>query len=398
MQTKDRTGRRPANRPWALRTLALLLLIVPAFALAACGSSDDDSSGSATSAAASGSETTPAADTGGDAAAAGGEWCGDREITLGIQDGGGLNGWSKESLKQVELEARKCPNIKRTIVVNAGFDVQRAISGLNSLVAQGANAIVIIPDAGGPAELPGIRNATKRGVKVVPWGSEPGGGTAGTDFVTYVDWDARAAGRTWAEWIARQTGDRGNVIFLGGPAGNAVDRDTLAGALEVFDGKPGMRMLTGDRPAVANWDPAQTQKVTAGLLTQYPQIDGIIVADGQSGAGAIRAFEAAGRRVPPIATLEANEVSCLWSRAGGASGGFPLATISARNWLGRYAVREAVGAANDADPGTKDIVSLPLYEDSAGGKEPECRADAAPDSFFSNEQSDEELDRLMAEG
>ena len=25
MQTKDRTGRRPANRPWALRTLALLL-------------------------------------------------------------------------------------------------------------------------------------------------------------------------------------------------------------------------------------------------------------------------------------------------------------------------------------------------------------------------------------
>lgn len=398
MTTKDRSGRAPAGRPWALRALVLtLLLLVPALALAACGSSDDDSSSSsASTSAATGAATTASGDGGG--AAASGDWCGDKEITLGIQDGGGLNGWSKESLKQVELAARQCPNIKRTIVVNAGFDVQRAISGLNSLVAQGANAIVIIPDAGGPAELPGIRNATRRGVKVVPWGSEPGGGSAGTDFVTYVDWDARAAGSTWAEWIARQVGERGDVVFLGGPAGNAVDRDTLAGALETFEQYPGMRMLTGDRPAVANWDPAQTQKVTAGLLTQYPQIDGIIVADGQSAAGAIRAFEAAGRRVPPIATLEANEVACLWRRAGGESGGFPLATISARNWLGRYAVREAVAAVNEGDAGTADIVSLPLYEDSAGGKAPECRPDAAPDSFFSNEASDAELDRLMAEG
>lgn len=399
MHTKDTTGRRPANRPWALRMIALLLLLVPALALAACGSSDDDggSSGSGSTAAAEttgGAAETTASSSGGVNA----DWCGDKEITLGIQDGGGLNGWSKESLKQVELEAKKCPNIKRTIVVNAGFDVQRAISGLNSLVAQGANAIVIIPDAGGPAELPGIRNASRRGVKVVPWGSEPGGGSAGTDYVTYVDWDARAAGATWAEWIARQTDERGNVIFLGGPAGNAVDRDTLAGALETLGRYPEMRMLTGDRPAVANWDPAQTQKVTSGLLTQYPQIDGIIVADGQSAAGAIRAFEAAGRRVPPIATLEANEVACLWRRAGGESGGFPLATISARNWLGRYAVREAVAAVNEGETGTKDIVSLPLYEDSAGGKAPECRADAAPDSFFSNEQSEAELDRLMAEG
>ncbi len=396
MHTKDSTGRRPADR---LRAVVPLLLLVPALALAACGSSDDGGGSASTASGASGSTSTPAETT---ASGSGGgvnaDWCGDREITLGIQDGGGLNGWSKESLKQVELEAKKCPNIKRTIVVNAGFDVQRAISGLNSLVAQGANAIVIIPDAGGPAELPGIRNASRRGVKVVPWGSEPGGGTAGTDYVTYVDWDARAAGATWAEWIARQTGERGNVIFLGGPAGNAVDRDTLSGALETLGRYPNMRMLTGDRPAVANWDPAQTQKVTAGLLTQYPQIDGIIVADGQSAAGAIRAFDAAGRRVPPIATLEANEVACLWRRAGGERGGFPLATISARNWLGRYAVREAVAAVNDGETGTKDIVSLPLYEDSDGGKAPECRSDAAPDSFFSNEQSDEQLDRLMAEG
>jgi ribose transport system substrate-binding protein len=403
MNRPSRTGRRPAKRPWPLRAAGLLLLlVVPALALAACGSSSSGSSGSSSSASGSDASASSTTSSGGASDASGGgtaaNWCGDKEITLGIQDGGGTNGWSKESLAQVQQEARTCPNIKRTIVVNAGFDLQRAISGLNSLVAQGANAIVIIPDAGGPAELPGIRNATRHGAKVVPWGSDPGGGTPGTDYVAYVDWDARAAGETWGEWMARELDGRGNVIFLGGPAGNAVDRGSLSGALDAFSRYPGIRMLTGDRPAVANWDPAQTQKVTAGLLTQYPQIDGIIVADGQSGAGAIRAFQAAGRRIPPIATLEANEIACLWRRDGGENGGFPLATISARNWLGRYAVRDAVGAVNGVDPGTKSLVSLPLYENSDGGKQPECRPDAAPDSFFSNEQSDAQLDKLMANG
>src|ERR1700742_4332677 len=126
--------------------------VASSLALTACGSSTTNGAASAAgTATSSGSPATP--------------WCGKKPITLGIQDGGGLNGWSKASLQQVELEAKKCPAVKKTIVVNAGFDLQKAISGLNGLVAQGANAIVIIPDAGGPAELAGIRAATARGVK-----------------------------------------------------------------------------------------------------------------------------------------------------------------------------------------------------------------------------------------
>ncbi|MCW2954675.1 MAG: hypothetical protein JWQ48_3845 [Conexibacter sp.] len=391
MTTMDNAGRRPAERPWAKRSLAALLL-VPALALAACGSSSSSSStGSASSSSSSGSASAASTT----ASSGGGSWCGSKPITLGIQDGGGLNGWSRESLRQVRLEAAKCPAIKKTIVVNAGFDVQRAISGLNSLVAQGANAIVIIPDAGGPAELPGIRAASAHGVRVVPWGSDPAGGSAGKDYVTYVDWNTQAAGRTWGEWMARTLRDRGNVVFLGGPAGNAVDKNTLAGALDVFKQYPNMKMLTGTSPAVANWDPAQTQRVMAGLLTKNPQIDGVIVADGQSAAGAIRAFQAAGRPIPPIATLEANEVACDWRKARDGGKAFPLATISARNWLGRYAVRQAVAAANGTSPGDRSIVELPLYENSEGGMAPECRASATPDSFFSNLQSDDQLDTLM---
>jgi ribose transport system substrate-binding protein len=375
-----------------LRHLLVAAAVLSSLVVVACGDDDEDSTASSGG---GGGADTAAADSGsggGDPATA---WCGDKKITLGIQDGGGLNGWSKESTKQVKLEAAKCKNIEKVIEVNAGFDVQKAISGFNGLVAQGANAIVIIPDAGGPgAELPGIRRATQRGVKVVAWGADPTG-TEGTDFEAYVDWDPVAAGKTWAEWLAGVLGDKGNVIFLGGPPGNAVDAGTLKGALEVFEGKPGMKMLTGDKPAVANWDPAETQKVTAGLITKNPQIDGIIVADGQSGAGAIRAFQAAGKKVPPIATLEANEISCIWEEAQGKDDEFALGTISARNWMGRYAVRKAVAAANETEDPAKKIVSLPIYEDSEGEKAPQCKPSDPPDSFFSNQEPDDYFAGLM---
>ncbi|HEV7750817.1 MAG TPA: substrate-binding domain-containing protein [Baekduia sp.] len=360
--------------------VSLAAAAVCSLALVACGSSSSKGGSAATGAASTtaakaASTTTP--------------WCGTKPVTLGIQDGGGLNGWSKSSLEQVQLEAKKCPAVKKTIVVNAGFDLQKAISGTNSLVAQGANAIVIIPDAGGPAELAGIRAATARGVKVVPWGSDPGG-TPGKDYVTYVDWDPKAAGRTWATWLVKAMKEQGNVIYLGGPAGNAVDKGERAGVLEVLQQYPKVKLVTGTKPdswPVTNWDPAQSQKVMSGLLTRYPKIDGILMGDGQSSAAVVKVLKAAGRPVPPVATLEANQVACTWKDLNGSSDAFDLATISGRNWMGRLAVRKAVAAVNGIANDEKSIISLPLFEDSAAGGDvaPHCDSTRAPDAYMSND-------------
>jgi ribose transport system substrate-binding protein len=372
-----------------LRSLLVVAALAVTGLLTACGSSSNSSSTSSTGSASG----APAKATSGAPA-----WCGTKPVTLGIQDGGGLNGWSKESLNQVKLEAAKCPAIKKSIVVNAGFDVQKAISGLNGLVAQGANAIVIIPDAGGPAELPGIRQAAARGVKVVPWGASPTG-TPGKDYATYVDWDPEAAGALWAEWLVKQLGGKGNIVHLGGPAGNAVDAGALKGAATVFAKNPGMKLLTDTKNwPVTNWDPAQSQKVMAGLLTKYPKIDGLLMTDGQSSAAVAKVLQGSGRKLPAIATLEANQVGCLWKNSKGTKNAFPLATISARNWLGRVAVRKAVAAVNGLPQTDKSIVALPLYEDSTAGADlaPKCDPNRPPDAFLSNSEPDSVLDALVA--
>lgn len=380
MSRRDRSGR--ARSRGALELLGALALI-PALLMGACGGDDNGGNGGGGV---------------GSAKGAAAEWCGDKPITLGIQDGGGLNAWSKESLRQVKLEAAKCPAIEEQKVVNAGFDPEKAISGLRGLVAQGANGIVIIPDAGVCAELPAVRQATQRGVKVVAWAADPCG-KPGQDVEDYIDWDPPAAGRLWGDWVAKQMGGKGNLLYLGGPAGNPVDAGHVTGILEQLKEYPSIKLLepiSAKNWPVTNWDPAESQKVTSALLAKYPQIDGMIASYGASTQGAIKAFEGANRKLPPTATTEQNNLACSWKDKQGTKDEFDLATISARSWLGRFAVRRAVGAVNGLPKNGESIVELPLVEDSTDpSKQPVCKPDAPPEAYHSNNAPESEFEQIV---
>lgn len=372
--------------------LLVLGVLLSALALAACGGGDDTTTDTA---AGSGDESGQTA-TGGDA------WCGSDGVVLGIQDGGGLNAWSKESLKQVQQEAAKCPAVEKEIVVNAGFEPQKAVSGLQSLVAQGADAIAIIPDSGVCAEVPAMRQAVQRGVVVVAWAADPCG-TAGTDYTKYIDWDTVAAGRLWAEFVIEQMGGKGKLLYQGGPAGNTVSANTAKGVLEVVEENPGVELvepISEEEWPVTNWDPAESRKLTASLLAKHPQIDGLINDYGSTAQTAIQAFEAAGRKVPPTATLEANSLACTWKAAKEKGSEFPLMTISSRNWLGRYAAQTAIAEASGGEPpalSNDGIIDLGEYENSVSGRKPKCDESFGPETYFSNELPEQEQDAIALE-
>ncbi len=309
-------------------------------------------------------------------------FCGTKQITLGIEDGFGINTWSQESYAAVRSEAAKCPNVKQ-IVLAGGGDLQHMISDVNSLVAQGANAIVIIPDYG-QAELAAIQSATQAGVKVVPWGADPGG-TEGTDYVTYVDWNDPVAGTMWANWMVKALHGKGNIIFLGGPAGSPVGEGQLKTIVAVFAKHPGMKLLTGAKSyAVTNWDPATAQKVTSALLAKYPKIDGIIANFGTDALSAIRALQAAGRSLVPVASLDANGLSCLYNKTRKSAPQYQIATISNRNWLGRIAARKAIAAAQGLENKEPSRYTLPFYEDTLGGKKAVCDPKVGQDFYLSD--------------
>ena len=304
------------------------------------------------------------------------KFCGTKRITLAVLDGYGVNAWSQESYAAVKSTAAQCKNVK--VISSAGGGVEStAIQDINSAVAQGANAITVIPDFGS-SELPAITAATRAGVKVVPWGAAPGGG--GKDYVSYVDWNAGYAGTLWAEWMVKALHGKGTVIYTGGPAGNPVGASPLAAIVKVFAKHPGMRLLTGKSSwPVTNWDPTTAGQVTATLLGQYRHIDGIISNYGTDALASAQAFLKAGRKLVPIATLDANGLSCLYKQHK-----VPLETISSRNWLGRIAARKAIAAAEGLPNHEPSIVSLSPFENTLAGKPYQCNTKAAPDFYPSN--------------
>jgi ribose transport system substrate-binding protein len=391
---------------------ALLVLVglLAALVLSACGSSSSSSSesGSATEAEAESGSSGSAGDEkeegGTETAAAGsGEWCGEEGITLGIQDGGGLNTWSKESLEQVQIASKACPAVEKEIIVDADFEPQKAISGIQSMISQGANAIVLIPDSGNCAELPALRQATQRRITAVAWAVNPCG-TEGTDWTKYIDWDTKAAGREWAEFVIEQMGGKGKLLYEGGPAGNTVSSTTAAAVAEVVEENPGVELvepISGEEWPVTNWDPAETKKLTSAILAKHPEIDGLVNDYGASAEAEIQAFQAAGVKVPAIGTAESNALACSWKEEKENGHEFPLMTISSRNWLGQYAARYAIAEASGGTPPAlkgNGIVNLGQWENSVSGKEPQCKPSAGPEVSFSNQMPEAEMNKIVLEG
>jgi ribose transport system substrate-binding protein len=391
--------------------LLVLVALLAALVLSACGGggSSSSSSSSESSATESESETeteSGATEEGGEsqtAAAGSEEWCGEEGVTLGIQDGGGLNAWSKESLEQIQSVSKSCPAVEKEIIVDADFEPQKAVSGIQSMISQGANAIVLIPDSGNCAEVPAMRQAVQHNVVVVPWASNPCG-TEGTDWTKYIDWDTRAAGREWAEWVIEQMGGKGKLLYEGGPAGNTVSSNTAAAVAEVVEENPGVELvepISEEEWPVTNWDPAETKKITAAILAKHPEINGLVNDYGASAEAEVQAFQAAGVKVPAIATSESNALGCSWKEAKEKGEEFPLLTISSRNWLGRYAAQFAIAEASGGTPPplkNNGIIDLGQWENSVSGKEPQCKPSASPEASFSNEMSEEETAKIALEG
>lgn len=312
-------------------------------------------------------------------------FCGHKKITLGILDGFGVNAWSQASMAAVRSEAAKCKNVKQVVQIAEGT-LDKAISQIESMTAQGVNAMVVIPDFG-KSELPAIRDATRAGVKVVPWGADPGGKN-GKTYVSYVDWVPAFSGKLFAKWMVKDLHGHGNVVELGGPAGNPVSAGILHAVVKVFSKHPGMKLLTGTTkwPATT-WTSAKAQQVGSSLLNEFPKINGLISTYGTDALSVLHAFQAAGRPFPAVAAATANGLGCLWKSTHSKQSNFQLSTVSTRNWLGRVAARKAIAAAEGVKDHEPSLYHLTFYENTLTGKTPHCTAKQPPDRYLSDDLS-----------
>ena len=370
---------RPARLAAAVAAAAAVAL-----AAAACSSG---SSGGASSSAGGGSASGAAAGGGSPGGGTGSSkypWCGPKQASIALADGFGDNTWRELTRYSAVTVAAQCPSVTGYTYTNGEGNTQKAISDINSLVAQGTTAIVDFPDAG-QAMLPALTKAYQAGAIVVPYRVFPGG-KAGDNYSAYVSTDFTSAGVLWGNDVATALNGKGNVVFLGGPPANSQSLAEYQGLQSVFKKYPGIHLLGQQPYNVTNWDPATTQQVVSSLLSKYPTIDAVVSDFGTALAASFPEFQKAGRKIPVIATEDGNSLGCDYATMSASDPGFKLFTVSSQTWMVEYAMRYAIALATKGTVPSSTVVPQQNFENSvtSSPSKPQCDNSLPPTAIMSS--------------
>lgn len=197
-------------------------------------------------------------------------------------------------------EMKKLCAACKVIYLNAGADAAKQQQQFNSVIAQGAKAIVLDPvDSAAAASL--VKLAQSQGVKVIAYDRPiPKGGA---DF--YVSFNNEGIGKAIADSLVAHmkamkiaAGD-GGVLQINGSPTDAAAGLIKKGIHEGLDNSGYPILSEFDTP---DWAPPKAQEWAAGQVTRFgKKILGVVAANDGTGGGAIAAFKAAGvSPVPPV--------------------------------------------------------------------------------------------------
>lgn len=300
--------------------------------------------------------------------------CGDKELSLAFPSGI-VNAWMQQTYKMMQNEAAKCPNIVDFPILDAGVDQQKAVSDVNSLVAQGVDGIVTLPIFGA-AQVPSFNKAMQAGVPVVTFVADSGG-TVGTDVSAHVSQDLKQYGAGWADWLNKNMG-KGTVVFLGNAPGQPSSQAAFEAFKEALAQYPDIQLVEPEYVPTNNSAVDKKQQMTA-MLAKHGRIDAVVTDNGAIDTSVIDAYNQAGLELPFLANANTtNGLACAWQQKN-----FPLFSWDGSNDEGVVALRHLLSAVNEI-PTSEPLVVKPFVSvDTFGGIQPTCDSSVSPDADWS---------------
>lgn len=192
-----------------------------------------------------------------------------------------------------------CPGCD-VLYQNADGDASRQQQQFNSVISQGAKAIVMDPvDSTAAASL--VKAAQSQGIKVIAYDRPIP--SAKADY--YVSFDNEGIGKAIAESFVQHmkaakvpTADVGILEVNGSPT------DAAAGLIKkgIHEGLAGSGYKTLAEYDTPQWVPAKAQQWVSGQISRFgKKLVGVVAANDGTGGGAVAAFKAAGvNPVPPV--------------------------------------------------------------------------------------------------
>ncbi len=198
-----------------------------------------------------------------------------------------------------------CPGCT-VLYQNADADASRQQQQFNSVISQGAEAIVIDPvDSTAAASL--VKAAQSQGIKVIAY-DRP---IPSTKVDYYVSFNNEAIGKAIAQSLVQDlkaknvpTSGTGVLEVNGSPT------DAAAGLIKkgVHEGLANSGYATLAEYDTPQWTPAKAQQWVGGQISRFnKKIVGVVAANDGTGGGAIAAFKAAG--VDPVPPVTGNDAT-----------------------------------------------------------------------------------------
>ena len=182
-------------------------------------------------------------------------------------------------------------------IVDSQGSSQTEISQIQSILAQGKKAVVMVNTVAS-SDAPPIVNAVKAaGGYVVIWWNKPDNlepWTVGNNFVAFQKHSGVESGQCNGKSIGEALGPQGGgVIMLPGVQDSTTSQTRVAGFKDALKAYPSVKVLE-ERPA--NWDQQKGFQETQTMLAKYgDQVKAIWAADDAMMLGAIEAVKQANR-------------------------------------------------------------------------------------------------------
>lgn len=184
-----------------------------------------------------------------------------------------------------EYEAKKLGY--NLVVQNANNDSQTELNLAQTDIAKSPAALILDP-VDSNAIVSAINQANAANVPVYAFDRMPAGGK----ILTFVGFDAIAAGKKAADALAKGINDKGTVVEIQGIMGTNVAQDRSKGFEDEMASKYPNVKIVSKQPA--NFDRTQALNVMTNVLQAHSDINGVYAANDEMAMGVLAALKARG--------------------------------------------------------------------------------------------------------
>lgn len=213
------------------------------------------------------------------------------KMTVGFSQSENLQNPFRAAETKSVRDAAKQMGVKKLLYANANSDQAKQVSDIQSMINQGADALIVAP-LNSTGLKPALDAAAAKGIPVVTIDRQTAGKFC-KDFITFMGSDFHEQAVRAANQLANATDGKAQIVELQGAYGNSVETARTDGFAQAIAKHPGMKIVAKQS---AKWSTTEAQKVMSQVLLSHPDVNAVYAQSDTMALGAIKAIQQFGKK------------------------------------------------------------------------------------------------------